>query len=84
MSRTCMNPWGDRRAAGRCLTIPRPWLQEAYWGHAGGIAGFRSLLNYAPEIDTVVVIVYNHDGADPEQSLADMMNPALPLLGTAE
>lgn len=59
-------------------------LQEAYWGHAGGIAGFRSLLNYAPEIDTVVVIVYNHDGADPEQSLADMMNPALPLLGTAE
>jgi hypothetical protein len=49
-------------------------------GHAGYIAGFRSVLNYAPEFDTVVVMLYNHDGADPEQSLADVLNPVLPLL----
>ena len=46
-------------------------------GHAGYIAGFRSVLNYAPELDIVVVMLYNHDGADPEQSLADVLNPAL-------
>jgi D-alanyl-D-alanine carboxypeptidase len=70
------------------MTTPAPgssygmgiMLQGDYMGHAGGIAGFRSLLNYAPEIDTVVVILFNHDSADPEQSLADMMNPALTLL----
>jgi D-alanyl-D-alanine carboxypeptidase len=55
-------------------------LQGEYMGHAGYIAGFRSVLNYAPELDTVVLMVYNHDGADPEQSLADVMNPVLPLL----
>lgn len=55
-------------------------LQGEYMGHAGGIAGFRSVLNYAPELDTVVVILYNHDAADPEQSLAGVLNPALSLL----
>ncbi|MBP6470705.1 MAG: beta-lactamase family protein [Chloroflexi bacterium] len=55
-------------------------LQKEYMGHAGYIAGFRSVLNYAPELDTVVVMVYNHDSADPEQSLADVLNPVLPLL----
>jgi D-alanyl-D-alanine carboxypeptidase len=55
-------------------------LQEETMGHAGGIAGFRSVLNYAPELDTVVVMLYNHDGADPEPGLADVLNPVLPLL----
>lgn len=59
-------------------------LTGDYMGHAGGIAGFRSVLNYAPELDTVVVMLYNHDGADPEQSVADMLNPVRPLLGAAE
>ncbi len=59
-------------------------LQPEYMGHAGYIAGFRSLLNYAPESDTVVVMLYNHDGADPEASLADMMDPVRPLLQAAE
>ena len=59
-------------------------IQEAYMGHAGYIAGFRSVLNYAPEFDAVVVMFYNHDGADPNQSLADMLKPALPLVGAAE
>ncbi len=59
-------------------------LQEEYRGHAGMIAGFRSVLNYAPEFDTVVVMLYNNDAADPEQSVADMMNPTLPLLGVKE
>lgn len=56
------------------------FLQDEYIGHTGGIAGFRSMLNYAPELDTVVVILYNNDGVDPEQSLADVLNPTLPLL----
>ena len=55
-------------------------LQDEYMGHAGYIAGFRSVLNYAPDLDTVVVMLYNHDGADPEQSLANVLNPVLPLL----
>ena len=59
-------------------------LQEETMGHAGYIAGFRSVLNYAPASDTVVVMLYNHDGADPEQSLADVLNPVLPLLNMAE
>jgi hypothetical protein len=54
------------------------------WGHAGGIAGFRSVLNYAPEFDTVVVMLYNTDAAGPEQSQAEMLNPVLPLLQAAE
>ncbi|MBK7915283.1 MAG: serine hydrolase [Chloroflexi bacterium] len=74
------------------MTTPAPgssyglgvMLQGDYVGHAGWIAGFRSVLNYAPELDTVVVMLYNHDGADPEQSLADVLNPALPLLRVAE
>ncbi len=56
-------------------------LQGEYMGHAGYIAGFRSALNYAPETDTVVVMLYNHDGVDPEQSLEDVLNPARLLLG---
>ncbi len=55
-------------------------LQKEYMGHAGYIAGFRSVLNYAPELDTVVVMVYNHDSVDPESNLADVLNPVLPLL----
>ncbi len=74
------------------MTTPAPgssnglgvMLQEDYMGHTGGIAGFRSVLNYAPEFDTVVVMLYNYDGADPEQSLADVLNPALPLLRVEE
>jgi D-alanyl-D-alanine carboxypeptidase len=70
------------------MTTPAPgssyglgiMLQGDYMGHAGYIAGFRSVLNYAPELDTIVVILYNHDAADPEQSQAAMMNPVLPLL----
>ncbi len=74
------------------MTTPAPgssyglgvMLQGDYMGHAGYIAGFRSALNYAPESDTVVVMLYNHDAADPEQNLADLLNPALPLLQVAE
>ncbi len=55
-------------------------VQAVYMGHAGYIAGFRTLLNYAPEFDTVVVMLYNNDAADPEQGLTDVLNPALPLL----
>ena len=74
------------------MTTPAPgstyglgvMLQGDYMGHAGYIAGFRSVLNYVPEFDTVVVMLYNHDGADPEQSQADVLNPVLPLLQVAE
>ncbi len=59
-------------------------LQGETMGHAGYIAGFRSVLNYAPEIDTVVVMVYNHDGADPESDMADLLEPVLPVLWVAE
>ena len=55
-------------------------ISAEYMGHAGYIAGFRSVLNYAPAFDTVVVMLYNNDIADPEQSLTDVLNPALPLL----
>jgi len=55
-------------------------LQKEYMGHAGYITGFRSVLNYSPEFNTVVVMVYNHDSADPELDLAGFMNPVLPLL----
>lgn len=55
-------------------------LLEDYMGHTGWIAGYRSLLYYAPEIDTVVVMLYNNDGADPEQGMAQVLKPALPLL----
>ena len=54
-------------------------LQGEYLGHAGWIAGFRSALNYAPELDAVVVMLYNNDGG-PELGLADVLNPVLPLL----
>lgn len=55
-------------------------IQAEYMGHTGGIAGFRTLLNYVPEFDTVIVMLYNNDAADPEQGLSDVLNPALPLL----
>jgi hypothetical protein len=42
------------------------------------------VLNYAPELDTVVVMLYNNDGADPEQSLADVLNLVLSQLRVAE
>lgn len=70
------------------MTTPAPdspyglgvFISEDYIGHPGGIAGFRSALNYSPEFDTVVVMLYNNDVADPEQNLANMLNPVLPLL----
>lgn len=70
------------------MTTPSPgssyglgvMLKGAYMGHTGGIAGFRSVLNYAPEFDTVMVMLYNNDGADPEPGLADVLKPVLPLL----
>ncbi len=70
------------------MTTPTPgssyglgvMVQEDYLGHAGYIAGFRTLLEYAPAFDTVVVMLYNNDGADPEQGLAEVVNPALALL----
>lgn len=70
------------------MTTPAPnspyglgiFLNEDSMGHAGALAGFRSVLNYVPESDTVVVMLYNNDAADPEQDLADMLNPTLPLL----
>jgi D-alanyl-D-alanine carboxypeptidase len=55
-------------------------VQPAYMGHAGYIAGFRSLLSYVPKFDTVVVMLYNNDAADPEQGIADVLNPTLTLL----
>ncbi|MGJ3240726.1 MAG: serine hydrolase domain-containing protein [Anaerolineae bacterium] len=53
-------------------------------GHPGGIAGFRSALNYSPEFDMVVVMLYNNDAADPEQNMADVVNPVFSLLGTED
>ena len=72
------------------MTTPAPdstyglgiMLQEETMGHSGYIAGFRSVLNYAPGLDTVVVMFYNHDGADPEQGLENVLNPTRSLLGT--
>lgn len=74
------------------MTTPAPsapyglgmFIQEESMGHSGGIAGFRSVLNYMPETDTVVVMLYNNDGADPEMSLANILNPVLPLLNTED
>ena len=59
-------------------------VREEMMGHAGGIAGFRSVLNYVPAFDTVIVMLYNNDAADPEQDLAEVLNPALSLLQEAE
>lgn len=55
-------------------------LQEEMMGHAGGIAGFRSVLYFVPTFDTVIVMLYNNDAADPEKALADVFNPARALL----
>ncbi len=70
------------------MTTPAPgssyglgiMIQDGDVGHAGYIAGFRSVLKYALALDTVVVMLYNTDVADPEQGLADVMNPVIPLL----
>lgn len=58
------------------------FIQPDYLGHSGLIAGFRSVLNYAPEFDTVLVILYNNDVAEPEQGQSDMVNPVFSLLRT--
>ena len=42
------------------------------------------LLPYAPEFDTVVVMVYNHDSADPELDLTGVINPVLQMLRVEE
>lgn len=70
------------------MTTPSPgsayglgiMLQENHIGHAGGIAGFRSVLNYLPEFDTVMVILYNTDGVDPDLGMVDVLEPVLPVL----
>ncbi len=74
------------------MTTPAPnstnglgiMLQADNMRHAGYIAGFRSVLTYIPKSDTIVVMLYNNDGADPELNLADVMEPALPMLDEAE
>lgn len=74
------------------MTTPAPnspyglgmFISEDYLGHPGGIAGFRSALNYSPEYDMVVVILYNNDVADPEQSMANILNPMMSLLSTED
>lgn len=73
------------------MTTPAPdspyglgvFTRGDYIGHPGGIAGFRSVLNYSPEFDVVVVMLYNNDTADPEQHLADILTPVFELLGNA-
>jgi D-alanyl-D-alanine carboxypeptidase len=74
------------------MTTPAPnspyglgvFISDDTIGHPGGIAGFRSALNYSPELDMVVVILYNNDVADPEQNMASILNPVLPLLRTGD
>lgn len=53
-------------------------------GHAGYIAGFRSTLTYAPELDAVIVVLYDYDAADPELGLADLLDTARPSLGAED
>ncbi len=55
-------------------------LEGKYLGHEGFIAGFRSALSYSPELDAVVVRLYNNDGGGSELDLVDLLNPVLPLL----
>ncbi|NDJ77070.1 MAG: beta-lactamase family protein [Chloroflexi bacterium] len=70
------------------MTTPAPgssyglgiMVKAEYMGHAGGIAGFRTLLHYVPAFDTVVVMLYNTDSTNPEQGRANVLNPALPWL----
>lgn len=70
------------------MTTPAPsspyglgvFINDNYIGHPGWIAGFRSALNYSPEFDMIVVMLYNIDAADPDQNLADVLSPVLPLL----
>ncbi len=53
-------------------------------GHAGYIAGFRSTLTYAPELDAVIVVLYDYDADDPELGLANLLDTARPLLGAED
>ncbi len=55
-------------------------IQENSMGHAGGITGFRSVLQFIHSLDTVVVILYNNDAANPEQGLVDILAPAVQAL----
>ncbi len=55
-------------------------LQGEYLGHEGFIAGFRAALDYSPELDAVVIRLYNNDSGGAELGLADALNPVLPLL----
>ncbi len=59
-------------------------VQEDYMGHAGGIAGFRSVLAYSSELDMVVVMLYNNDAADPELNMEAVLNPMLGLAGAED
>jgi D-alanyl-D-alanine carboxypeptidase len=78
----------DNRETLVLMTMPAPntpyalgvFISEDYIGHPGGIAGFRSALNYSSELDMIVVMLYNNDAVDPEQALADVLNPLLSLL----
>jgi len=78
----------DDPASVVAMTTPAPGssyglgvtLDGEYLGHEGFIAGFRAALSYAPELDTVVVRLYNNDGGGPDLSLASVLEPVLPLL----
>nr|MDJ0496367.1 serine hydrolase domain-containing protein [Acidimicrobiia bacterium] len=55
-------------------------IEGEYFGHEGFIAGFRAALNYSPELDAVVVRLYNNDEGGAELGLTDVLDPVLPLL----
>ncbi len=82
----------DDPASLDAMTTPAPgtsyglgiMVNGTYLGHAGFIVGFRSVLNYVPASDTVVVLLYNNDVADPQQGQAGVLNPALASLSAAD
>ena len=45
-----------------------------------GSLEFRSTLTYVPELDAVVVVLYNYDAADPELALPGLLDAARPTL----
>lgn len=55
-------------------------FESIFLGHGGGIAGFRTLLHYAPNLDTVVVVLYNTDSAEPGRAEMAVLGPVIPLL----
>ncbi len=55
-------------------------IEGEYLGHEGFIAGFRAALNYSPELDAVVVRLYNDDGGGAVLGLTDVLSPVRPLL----